>query len=127
VIHFFRRRPKDLGRYGERLSARRLKRHGYRILERNVRYGGHELDIIAQKGDTVAFVEVKTRQEEATLQPDDNLSKAQERRIAHAAAIYQQRRDDPSLYYRFDLIAVVVHADKKPSITWYEDAFRADF
>ena len=52
---------REIGDYGERRAALYLFFHGYRILERNYRAGPKELDIIAAKGRTVAFVEVKTR------------------------------------------------------------------
>ena len=44
------------------MAARFLRAQGYRILGRNVKLGKYEIDIIAQEGDTVAFVEVKTRE-----------------------------------------------------------------
>lgn len=50
-----------LGAEGERRAADHLARRGYRIVARNVRAGGVELDLIARRGSLVAFVEVKTR------------------------------------------------------------------
>lgn len=52
--------PKGLGRRGERLAARHLKRHGLRVLARNVRSGPGEIDLIAVDGTTLVFVEVKS-------------------------------------------------------------------
>ncbi len=50
-----------LGSYGERRARWYLRRHGYRIIKKNYVFDEHEIDIIASKGDTVAFIEVKTR------------------------------------------------------------------
>jgi putative endonuclease len=49
------------GRAGEEAAAALLEAHGYRIVGRNVRLPGGEVDIIARDGDTVVFVEVKAR------------------------------------------------------------------
>jgi len=50
-----------LGRAGEDAAVALLEAHGYRIVGRNVRLPGGEIDVIAREGDTVVFVEVKTR------------------------------------------------------------------
>ena len=65
---FRRRAPTEraeLGRWGEDLAARELKRRNYRILDRNVRVGRGELDIVATDRDATVFVEVKTRRDKA--------------------------------------------------------------
>ena len=52
---------KELGTIGESVAAEYLEEKGYRILERNFTACGGEIDVIAEKGDTLVFVEVKTR------------------------------------------------------------------
>ncbi len=52
-----------LGRTGERLAERHLRRSGYRLLARNFRAAGAEIDLVAAEGDTIVFVEVKTRRD----------------------------------------------------------------
>ena len=52
---------KNLGNAGENFAARYLEQHGYKILEKNFRVRSAEIDIIAQIGDVIVFVEVKTR------------------------------------------------------------------
>ena len=52
-----------VGRLGERYAARHLRRHGLRIVARNVRSGRGEIDLVAVDGATVVFVEVKSRTE----------------------------------------------------------------
>lgn len=121
-MKFFGRR--SLGERGERLAAKTLYRSGYRILERNIRLAGHEVDIIAQKDDTVAFVEVKTRSSADPYDPQDNLSRKQQGHLRKAAMVYIDQRRDETLYYRFDLVTVVLPEKGKPTIEHYEDAFQ---
>ncbi|MBW2714474.1 MAG: YraN family protein, partial [Deltaproteobacteria bacterium] len=58
-----RRSRNELGAEGERRAADHLAARGYRIIARNVRAGGVEMDLIARRGPLVVFVEVKTRRE----------------------------------------------------------------
>ena len=117
------RRSRTFGQRGEDLAARFLRRQGYKILGRNVSFGRYELDIIAQSGDTVAFVEVKTRRNTETVDPEENVGHEKQRHIRRAACQYIDARDDPDLYYRFDIIAVVIPERGKPEIRHIPDAF----
>ena len=72
MIRWFRRLT--LGQRGERFAARQLRRWGYRVLERNVRLGRYEIDIIAREGNTIAFVEVKTRRSADVASPEVNVT-----------------------------------------------------
>lgn len=121
-----RRRAQPLGSRGEDLAVRTLKRAGYKILERNAHLGRYEIDIIARQGDTVAFVEVKTRRSQDHALPEDNVTSEKRRRIVHAAQLYLSRRQDPSLYYRFDVVTVLLPEKGKPTVTLYRDAFQAE-
>jgi putative endonuclease len=78
-----RRRAYRGGRTAERLAAAFLRLKGYRILARHYQAGGGEIDIVARRGDTVAFVEVKIRPslDEALLA----ITPAKRRRMAQAA------------------------------------------
>ena len=60
------RARRDLGAFGERLAAAQLEAKGYRIRERNFRTREGEVDIIAEHGSTLVFVEVRTRRGDAT-------------------------------------------------------------
>lgn len=118
-----RQGPTPLGQRGEDLAARHLKRSGYRILDRNVRLGRYEIDIIAREGDTVAFVEVKTRVSDAIADPEVNVTPDKQRRIRHAAHRYMDAQDDPTCYYRFDIVSVLIPEHGPPTVTLYRDAF----
>lgn len=120
----FRRKALPLGRLGENIAAKHLRRAGYRILERNARIGRYEIDIIAQNGDTIAFVEVKTRRDDSVVSPEDTVGPWKRQHIRRAARRYIADRDDPGMYYRFDVVSVLVREQGKPEVTVYEDAFR---
>lgn len=113
-----------LGPRGERIAARFLRRNGYRILARNAVLGRYELDLIARKGDTVAFVEVKTRAPGGLADPEANVTPTKQRHIRAAAKAWASRHDDGATYYRFDVVSVVVHGKGRADVTHLPDAFR---
>jgi putative endonuclease len=115
--------PKPLGERGEDLAAKYLRRAGFTILERNAHLGRFEIDIIAQTGDTIAFVEVKTRRDTTIAQPEDNVGHTKRRHIRHAAHRYIQEHDNPDMYYRFDIASILIPPDGEPEITYFPDAF----
>ena len=80
----------ERGRQGEDCAARFLERKGYRILARNYRTRFGEIDLIAQQGEFLAFVEVKTRTENGWGRPAEAVSAAKQRRILLAAQEYLQ-------------------------------------
>ena len=120
---YLRRRPLPLGRQGERAIVRHLRRAGYRIVARNAWLGRYEVDIIARKGDTTAFVEVKTRRDTAVVLPEANVTHTKRQHLRKAARYYMTRENDPAMYYRFDVAAVLVPPQGKPTVTYYENAF----
>lgn len=122
MFGFLRRRP--LGKRGEDLAARFLRAQGYRILDRNVQLGKYEIDIIALDGDTVAFVEVKTRESGDPVKPEENVDREKQRRIIAAARRHITEKDDPEMYYRFDIVAVVMPKKGEVEIELFRDAFR---
>lgn len=118
--------PGPLGQRGEDLAVKHLKRAGFRILKRNARYGKFEIDIVAQEGDTIAFVEVKTRKSNSFLEPEANVTPVKQRHIRRAAAMYINRQNDPTKYYRYDVVSIVMPDEGKPRVTLLRDAFRAE-
>ncbi|MFJ2192333.1 YraN family protein [Kitasatospora sp. NPDC087861] len=81
-----------LGRYGERVAARRLMEAGLRILDRNWRCVEGELDIVALDGDTVAVCEVKTRSERGFQQPSEAIGQAKAARLQRLAERWMAER-----------------------------------
>jgi len=116
-------KPVSLARQGEKLAARYLRKRGCRILERNVRFGRYEIDLIARHRDTVIFVEVKTRRHDALVPPEQSVNAAKQRHIRAAAHQYIANRENVVSYYRFDVIAIRIPERGKPVIEHFEDAF----
>jgi putative endonuclease len=122
---WWKRRPEAaLGPAGERLAARYLRLRGYRILARNLMAGPHELDIVARRGDTIAFVEVKTRLRDDAAAPEDSVGETKQRHIRNAARHYLAQHQQPDTYYRFDVVSVVWPERGKAAVTHFPDAFR---
>lgn len=111
---------KRKGTFGEDFAAEKLTQAGYEILERNWRWGSYEIDLIAQKEDTIAFVEVKTRSQDS-LSPAAP-TKAQQKRILMAAASYLRQKniyDTGTVQPRFDLFQIFTsHGDTGPVLRW---------
>jgi putative endonuclease len=93
------------GARAELLAAIALRLKGWRIADRNFRCGQGEIDIIARKGDLIAFVEVKARTSRA--EAIDAVGFDARRRIAAAASVWISRQSDAErLSWRFDIVAV---------------------
>jgi len=101
-----RRGGRALGDQGERLAMRRLRRSGYRIVACNFRAAGAEIDIVAVDGDTLVFVEVKTRVGTGAGRPEDSVHGLKQHRIRRAAAIFARARAMDDRPMRFDVVAV---------------------
>ena len=83
----------DIGRYGEKLAARYLRKKGYRIIERNIHKSHNEIDIIAVNKEFLVFAEVKTRSVDEDLYseygtPASAVTSAKQRRLILAAKRY---------------------------------------
>ncbi len=118
-----RPKPKSLGAYGEALAEKHLKRAGYKIIARNVRLGRKEIDLIALDGDTVVFIEVRTRGRAGAIAPEDTVNAVKQARIRSAAGRYVQANQLEDCYIRFDVVGVIVPEEGAPEIRVYRDAF----
>jgi len=96
----------SLGRWGEQLAARFLKRRLYRIIETNYRNRAGEIDIIARRGKMLVFVEVKTRRTTRCGAALEAVDERKQRQIIRAAQWYLTQHDDATLQPRFDVIAI---------------------
>ena len=120
---WWRKQPRNYWQRGEDLAARFLRAKGLKILERNVRLGRNEVDIIARDGDTVVFVEVRTRQTPDPVPPQDSIGPTKIRHLRAAARWYLARHQAPDTYYRFDVVAIILPERGKPEITYIPNAF----
>src|SRR5687768_4083316 len=121
---FLASRPLNtLGARGEREAARFLKRKGLRIVERNWRCDGGEVDLIARDGHWLVFVEVKTRRGEF-VRPEEQIHSFKEGRLRHAADVYLARYRGAEPAVRFDVVAVIwPEGARRPEIRHEEHAF----
>jgi len=95
-----------LGSGGERLAASWLEARGYRILGANWRCPYGEVDVIAEQGDELVFVEVKTRRGEAMGTPEEAVTPAKQRRLVATAQTYLMEHGLEDRPYRIDVVAV---------------------
>lgn len=100
---------REIGMRGEELVAEMLLARGYKILARNYRTVGGEIDIIARRERTVHFVEVKTRTRGDDYgRPAEAVTREKQRRILRAARYYMMRHKEAESF-SFDVAEVEVH------------------
>jgi len=96
----------ELGKKGEQLAVDFLIKHNYDILERNYRFQKAEVDIIAQKDDVLAIVEVKTRSSIDFGNPQDFVKPKQIKNLVKAVDEYVNE-NNLDIEVRFDIIAII--------------------
>lgn len=115
---------KQLGLLGEGLACRELERLGYRVLERRARSKQGEIDIVAKDGDTLVFIEVKTRRKNRFGgQAWEAVSWRKQQKLVDLAQSYAVRRRLEHLPIRFDIVGVDVDSSGKPRLDVLRDAF----
>jgi putative endonuclease len=116
---------KELGRIGEDAAVRFAAGKGLRILARNWRFSRMgEVDIIAQEGDTLCFIEVKARSGNLYGSPAEAVSPAKRKTITSLARIYMQQNNVHDRPVRFDVIEVFLRSDHGiSSISHIKNAF----
>ena len=114
----------EIGPWGEDLAHRHLRAQGCTVVARNYRppSGAGEIDIVAWHGETLAFVEVKTRSSDEFAAPERNVGREKQRRILRAAEDYLRHTDVPWSKTRFDVVSIVLC--KPPKLEWIRGAFR---
>jgi putative endonuclease len=95
-----------LGRRGERAAEKYLRRNGYRIVARNFRAAGAEIDLVAMDGETLVFVEVKTRRSRIAGAPEEAVDERKQTRMRRAAEVFARRYRADEIEMRFDIAAV---------------------
>ena len=111
-----------LGRRGEDLTHRYLRRHGFIIVARNYRLssGDGEADLIAWEGETLVFVEVKTRETGAFGPPERAIGEQKRTHLLRIAREYTRKTGAAWERIRFDVVGVVL--TKPPVIELHRDA-----
>ena len=117
-----RREKKELGKRGEELACRFLRKNGYKILERNYVCKMGEMDIIAQEKDTLVFVEVKTRESTAFGPPQLAVNPTKQMQLSKVALSFLKEKKREDVKARFDVVAIVVRPTGE-EIELIRDAF----
>ncbi|MDR5683568.1 MAG: YraN family protein [Armatimonadota bacterium] len=114
-----------IGTDAEEAAVAALRRAGYRVVARNVRFRFGEIDVVCDQGGTLVFVEVKARRTADRGNPFEAVTLHKQRRIARLAEAYLQRHRARHPVCRFDVVAVELGPTGEPvAVEILPDAFR---
>ena len=124
----------EVGRLGEDIACKYLESKGYRVIDRNYRRPWGEIDIIAEKGGTVRFVEVKTAKgfgqdisRENNYRPEELANATKLRKVARTAALYMESKGDDR-EYQIDVVGITLDPIKRTAnCRLFEQALGEDF
>ena len=114
----------DLGRYGEELALREVERAGYRLICSNYRCPLGEIDLIAMDGQTLVFLEIKTRKGRRAAEAKEAVNYRKQRQITKAALSYMKANNCLEAKARFDVVAIGM-GEEGPEIEIIKNAFDA--
>jgi putative endonuclease len=125
LLQWFKKEAEHLrtGRWGEEQAEKFLKKAGLKMVGRNVRVGYDEIDLIVRQGDTLIFVEVKTRASEDFGRPASAVNRAKRKKLSRAAIRFLKNHKLRPPYIRFDVVEVV---GEKPEIRHIQNAFQME-
>lgn len=112
----------ESGRRGEDLAAGYLLKNRYRIIERNFRCPLGEIDIIAREGETIVFVEVKSRNSARYGRPEEAVDRRKQAKLSRIALAYLKGRSGLDARARFDVVSVYMGLPE-PEIRLFKNAF----
>lgn len=112
-----------LGRRGESKATRFLRRRGLRVLERNWRCPGGELDLLAREGNTLVVVEVRTSQADFAGGPAHTVGPEKQRRLERLTRRWLLRSPWAPDSVRFDVVSVRRLAWWRWEVSWIQSAF----
>lgn len=115
---------KILGAFGEDTACEYLGKCGYKVLQRNFGCRVGEIDIIAFQGDTIVFIEVKTRSSQRYGLPSEAVSKTKQQRMVKTALYYMQKYKLLDYMCRFDVIEIIIDDEGNYQINLITDAFQ---
>ena len=105
---------RDTGILGEKLAQDFLRKQGYLILETNYRCSEGEVDIIANHGEFLIFVEVRTKRSFQQGSPEESITPAKMERLRTVTAHYLQAHHDLPSSWRIDVVAIELDRNNKP-------------
>lgn len=115
-----------LGKIGEDIAFRKIKKLGYKCIERNYRCVLGEIDLIARHDDYLVFIEIKTRKGRDTGYAKEAVNIRKKRQISKAALNYMKEKNCSDVKARFDVVAVSICQDK-PDIEVIQNAFELEY
>ena len=112
-----RTQKQKTGAVGESIAERFLRSKGYKILAKNYRKPWGEIDIIAEKGNTIRFVEVKTVSGEsrAVHRPEELVDRRKLSKVARTAALYMEMKRD-SREFQLDVVGIILDKASKTAV-----------
>jgi len=113
----------ERGIIGESLAIDYLRKNGCRIIKRNYRFEHGEVDIIAEDGDVLVFIEVKTFRSKVYGEPEDAVTIRKREKIRKTAEAYLFENAIEDKECRFDVIAIDLEKENSPVIRHIKDAF----
>jgi putative endonuclease len=120
--HGRRMQKKELGKKGEEIALRFLKKNGYRIIERNYTCKMGEIDIIAREKETFVFIEVKTRRSTTFGPPQLAVDQRKQGQLSRVALYFLKEKRLEEVKARFDVVAILL-GPKGEEIELIKDAF----
>lgn len=115
-------RNKSVGKLGEELAAKYLAQKNFKILEQNFHKRYSEIDIVAIDGNTLVFVEVKTRIGTKFGLPEESITPRKLRSLIYAAQYYKLVHQELPQAMRIDVVSVLLFSeDKLEKITHYQN------
>jgi putative endonuclease len=116
----------DLGKLGEELALKKVKRLGYKCIARNFRCALGEIDLIAKDGDCLVFIEIKTRRGRSIGSIKEVIDKRKKRQLSKVALAYLKSNDCCDVKSRFDVIAISLNQGKE-QIEVIQNAFDLEY
>jgi len=114
----------QFGREGESAAIAFLKENGYRILEKNSRFKLGEIDVIAEQGGVIVFIEVKARMDHEFGHPFDALTPTKQKKIIQTTQSFLVQKRIPDKSMRFDVVALTLDPPDSWKRELLENAFQ---
>ena len=116
ILNFTSMNTKEFGFFAENIAARYLQDRDYEIIDRNYRKPWGEIDVIAKKGETIFFVEVKANRQEYAdgFNPEIRVDTRKTNKIIKTATLYMEYElKNPELDWQVDIVAVTLNENTK--------------
>ncbi|MGD8538307.1 MAG: YraN family protein [Candidatus Aminicenantes bacterium] len=113
----------ELGKSGEDVAVEYLKRNKYKIVSKGFRFLRGEIDIIAYEGETLVFIEVKTRKSTRFSQPEESVTHAKRKQLKRVAEGYLLREHIQDVECRFDVLSLSYDEFEGYTVKHIKDAF----